>query len=56
MASITLPRFRIEIYTNGDFQADLGFPWKEDFSLSFAIELQAGPFPVMGSAGFYLAN
>ncbi|PWW00610.1 hypothetical protein DFR52_103818 [Hoeflea marina] len=56
VASITLPTFAIEIYTNGDFQVDIGFPWDEDFSRSFSIELQAGPFPVMGSAGFYFGK
>ena len=56
VASITLPKFGIEIYTNGDFQVDLGFPWKEDFSLAFSIEIQAGPFPVMGSAGLYFGK
>ncbi len=55
-ASVTLPTFGIEIYTNGDFQVDLGFPWKEDFSLSFSIEIQAGPLPVLGSAGFYFGK
>jgi hypothetical protein len=56
VASVTLPTFGIEVYTNGDFQVDLGFPWKEDFSVSFAIEIQAGPFPVLGSAGFYFGK
>lgn len=56
VASITLPTFAIEIYTNGDFQVDIGFPWEEDFSRSFSIELQVGPFPVMGSAGFYFGK
>jgi LysM repeat protein len=56
VASITLPIFAIEVYTNGDFQIDIGFPWKEDFSRSFSIELQAGPFPVTGAAGFYFGK
>jgi LysM repeat protein len=56
VASITLPKFGIEVYTNGDFQFDIGFPWKEDFSLSFSIEIQAGPLPVLGSAGFYFGK
>ena len=56
VASITLPTFGIEIYTNGDFQVDLGFPWKEDFSLSFSIEMMAGPIPVLGSAGLYFGK
>ncbi|SNR54837.1 hypothetical protein [Puniceibacterium sediminis] len=56
VASITLPTFAIEVYTNGDFQVDLGFPWNEDFSVSFSVEFMAGPFPVMGSAGFYFGK
>ncbi len=56
VASITLPVFGIEIYTNGDFQVDIGFPWKEDFSRSFSVEFQAGPFPVTGAAGFYFGK
>jgi LysM repeat protein len=56
VASITLPTFAIEVYTNGDFQIDIGFPWKQDFSRSFSIEVQAGPVPVIGSAGFYFGK
>lgn len=56
VASITLPTFSIEIYTNGDFQVDIGFPWKEDFSVSFSIEVQVGPLPILGSAGFYFGK
>ena len=56
VASVTLPTFAIEVYTNGDFQVDLGFPWNEDFSVSFSIEIQAGPLPLMGSAGFYFGK
>ena len=56
VASITLPTFAIEVYTNGDFQVDIGFPWQEDFSRSFSIEIQAGPLPLMGSAGFYFGK
>jgi hypothetical protein len=42
----------IDIYTNGDFSVDFGFPWKGDFSRSFAI--QAGPFT--GAGGFYFSK
>ncbi len=55
-ASITLPSFAIDIFTNGDFQVDIGFPWKEDFTRSFSIEFMAGPIPVIGSAGFYFGK
>jgi LysM repeat protein len=55
--SITLPTFGIAIYTNGDFQADIGFPWNENFSRSFTIEAIIPPgIPVIGSAGFYFGK
>ncbi len=56
VASITLPTFAIDIFTNGDFQVDIGFPWKEDFTRSFSVEFMAGPIPVLGSAGFYFGK
>ena len=37
---MTLPVVVVDIYTNGDFKLDFGFPWKGDFSRSFAIESQ----------------
>ncbi|MGC3028960.1 LysM peptidoglycan-binding domain-containing protein [Burkholderia sp. DN3021] len=55
--SLTLPVFGIAIYTNGDFQADIGFPWNENFSRSFTIEAIIPPgIPVIGSAGFYFGK
>ena len=55
--SLTLPVFAIEVYTNGDFQVDLGFPWNEDFTRSFTIEGIIPPgIPVTGSAGFYFGK
>ncbi|MDQ7981740.1 Ig-like domain-containing protein [Paraburkholderia sp. SARCC-3016] len=55
--SITLPVFGIAIYTNGDFQVDIGFPWNENFSRSFTIEAIIPPgIPVLGSAGFYFGK
>ena len=47
--SVTLPIVVIDIYTNGDFKLDLGFPWNSDFSRSFAIQA----FPFTGAGGFY---
>ncbi|MFT6502963.1 MAG: hypothetical protein ACJASQ_003095 [Crocinitomicaceae bacterium] len=47
--SITLPSVSIQIYTNGNFMVDLGFPWGNDFSRSFTIQA----FPFIGSGGFY---
>ncbi|NEP24284.1 Calx-beta domain-containing protein [Moorena sp. SIO3I6] len=46
---ITLPVVAIEIYTNGDFGIDVGFPWGGDFSRSIAVNV--GIF--LGLGGFY---
>ncbi|WP_108867820.1 LysM peptidoglycan-binding domain-containing protein [Aquimarina aquimarini] len=59
--NLTLPIFGIEVYTNGDFQVDIGFPWKEDFSRSFTFQTLIWtpvgiPIPVMGSAGVYFGK
>ncbi len=55
--SITLPVFGIWIYTNGDFQVDIGFPWNSNFARSFSIEGIIYPgIPVLGSAGFYFGK
>ncbi len=54
--SIVLPVIGIEIYTNGDFKVDIGFPYNLDFSRSFSAYAQIGPFPVMGSGGFYFGK
>lgn len=54
--SITLPVFGIEVYTNGDFKVDLGFPWKMNFSRSFAFQLFVGPVPVLGAGGLYFGK
>ena len=50
VVSITLGIIVIEIYTNGNFKIDLGFPYNQDFSRSFS--LQATIF--IGRGGFYL--
>ncbi len=50
--SVTLPIIVVDIYTNGDFKIDLGFPWDFDFSRSAAAEV----FPFVGAAGLYLAK
>jgi hypothetical protein len=54
--AVTLPVVVVDIYTNGDFAIDFGFPWKGDFTRSFAIQGFAGPFPVLGFGGFYFAK
>lgn len=55
--TITLPEFGIGIYTNGDFEVDVGFPWNMDFSVSFTVAAIIPPgIPVLGSGGFYFAK
>src|SRR5689334_20312704 len=50
-ASLTLPIIDIDIYTNGNFRVDLGFPKGLDFSRSASLQL----FPFVGYGGFYFA-
>lgn len=47
--SLILPAVAVEIYTNGDFLLDFGFPHDMDFSRSFTVQA----FPFTGSGGFY---
>ena len=55
--TITLPTFGVEIYTNGDFKFDIGFPWNENFSRSFSVEAIIPPgIPILGSGGFYFGK
>ena len=55
--SVTLPDFYIEIYTNGDFKVDLGFPKNGDFSRSFTLSGIVPPgLPLTGSAGLYFGR
>jgi len=49
--SVTLPIIGIDIYTNGSFKLDFGFPYNMDFSRSLTIQA----FPFTGSGGFYFA-
>lgn len=49
--SITLPIIKLEIYTNGNFRVDLGFPHNGDFTDSFCLQI----FPFIGYGGFYFA-
>ncbi|MEL7444837.1 MAG: LysM domain-containing protein [Pseudomonadota bacterium] len=55
-ASVTLPIIAIEIYTDGGFKIDLGFPENLNFERSFAIELMIGPIPVTGALGIYFGR
>ena len=52
--SVTMPVIRLQIYTNGDFLLDLGFPHNKDFSQSFAFQALVPPgIPMIGAGGFY---
>ena len=56
-ANITLPIIDLDVYTNGDFLLDLGFPVGLDFSRSFQIDMIVWvgpiPIPVSAAAGLY---
>lgn len=54
--SIVLPNLGIQIYTNGDFLFDFGFPYNLDFSRSFSVQAIIYGVPVLGSAGFYFGK
>lgn len=47
--SITLPTIVVDVFTNGDFKLDLGFPWDFNFARSFSIEF----LPFIGAGGLY---
>jgi hypothetical protein len=47
--TLTLPIIKVEVFTNGDFRVDLGFPTNGDFSRSFGLQI----LPFIGSGGFY---
>ena len=49
--SVTLPVVDLDIYTNGNFRVDFGFPKGLDFSNSFSVQV----FPFVGYGGFYFA-
>jgi LysM repeat protein len=50
--SVTLPSMKVQIYTNGDFMIDLGFPANDDFTRSFSVQA----FPFVGSGGLYFGK
>jgi LysM repeat protein len=47
--SVTLGVIVVEVYTNGNFRVDLGFPHDRSFERSFAVEV----FPFIGRGGIY---
>ncbi|UIJ71030.1 hypothetical protein [Aurantimonas sp. HBX-1] len=54
--SVTLPSIGLQIYTNGDFLVDFGFPYNMDFSRSFTVQGIIYGVPVLGSGGFYFGK
>lgn len=46
---LTLGVIALEIYTNGNFTVDFGYPWKRDFSRAFTVQY----FPFIGRGGIY---
>ena len=56
VASLTLPTLSVDIYTNGNWKVDLGFPDGDNWSVCFRVQAQAGPVPVTDSGGFYIAS
>ena len=55
VASVTLPTLSVDVYTNGNWKVDLGFPDGDNWSVCFQVQAMAGPVPVTGSGGFYIA-
>ena len=55
-ASLTLPGIGVSVYTNGNWKLDVGFPEGDDWSRSFQVQAMAGPVPVTGAGGFYIAS
>lgn len=51
-ASITIPCVRIDIYTDGGFNVDIGFPANRDFSRSCQVEIAI----FTGGGGFYFGR
>jgi hypothetical protein len=47
--SVTLGTIVLEIYTNGNFLIDLGFPYGRDYGRSFTVQV----FPFIGRGGIY---
>lgn len=47
--SVTLGTIVVEIYTNGNFMIDLGFPYDRDYGRAFTVQM----FPFIGRGGLY---
>ena len=50
--SVTLPNVIIDIYTDGGFYFDFGFPYNNDWSVCFGLQI----FPFVGAGGFYIGR
>lgn len=50
VASFTLGIVVVEIYTNGNFKVDFGFPYNRNFERSFSVQA----YVFIGRGGFYL--
>jgi hypothetical protein len=50
--TIVLPAIGVDIYTDGGFRIDLGFPYNHNWARSFVAEV----IPFTGSAGIYYAQ
>jgi hypothetical protein len=55
-ASVMLPSLAVSVYTNGNWKVNLGFPNGDDWSGCFQVQAMAGPVPVTGAGGFYVAS
>jgi hypothetical protein len=55
---IQIPTIGLVIYTNTDWRVDIGWPFSpaSNSPQPFMIQAQAGPLPLRGSAGLYLAK
>jgi len=54
--TITFPNLGIDVYTNGDFKVDIGYPrTSSDWSRSCLIQIRSFP-PLVGWAGFYFGK
>ena len=54
--ALTMPYLVVDVWTNGNFLVDLGFPHGLDFSRSFTLQTFVGPVPVVGAGGFYFGS
>ncbi|MCB9283055.1 MAG: hypothetical protein H6563_03195 [Lewinellaceae bacterium] len=54
--SLVLPVIVVDVFTNGDFFIDFGFPYNLDFRRSFSITVIVLGVPVLGSGGFYFGK